>query len=151
MATIGTHTQHKTLAAIPAEKWDGYLWPSDKTEPGVLSGEPCDFSTYETGDGPANPFVVEANLYCADKDTSVSVRHIDGTYLVNIIDWKTGEDDGEINFHEILAAPALGKQALTFRQAWIPEPDPACENMNVLTPAWIGFVGFSGKEASRCQ
>jgi CRISPR type III-associated protein (TIGR04423 family) len=122
----------------------GYSWKSDNRGPELINGS---FTLPEIG---TNPYVAEANLYAKDGSVSISIEHIDGQYLIGIVNWKEIEADKSVvleeqtylthRLTELQGAENFGK--LKFMRAWIPVKDPLCENMEVLEPAWRAFKGF---------
>ena len=141
MNNTGKQLRLTSLAEVPRCDWTGYVWLSNEAAPRVLQSDAFDLAQFETPDGPTNPFIVEANLYCEATNQSLAIRHVDGAYLLNLVDWSVAAD-GEIEESTILGHSAFKGRKLTFRQAWIPKPDSACKNMSTLVPAWVGFVGF---------
>jgi CRISPR type III-associated protein (TIGR04423 family) len=35
---------------------------------------------------------------------------------------------------------------MILKEAWLPQADAACENMEVLRAAWVAFVGFEPEQ-----
>ena len=69
-----------TIKDIPAqEKYEGYLWMSDSTEPVVLDREPLPEDKISS----PNPFVVEAELYDGANLCSFSVHHAGNEIICN--------------------------------------------------------------------
>ena len=132
------YMQPDNLDNYPDKKFTGYYWMSDQTNPELVDGI---FTLPKTG---ANPFVIEANLFANDGLISVSVEHIDGKYLIGIVDWK--EVDKSIVFDPeeptYLTHRLDNHPKAKFVRAWIPVEDPECEGMEVLQPAWRAFKGF---------
>lgn len=126
------------------QEFIGYSWKSDERVPELINGK---FNLPEIG---TNPYVAEANLYAKDGSVSISIEHIDGQYLIGIVDWKEVESDKSVVLEEqtylthrltkLPGAEDFGK--LKFVRAWIPVNDPLCEKMEVLEPAWHAFKGF---------
>lgn len=131
--------QKLNLNEIPQIEYIGYLWFDNSDIPKEING-PCDFSKINT-----HPFIIEGNLKAKDNTISVSIRYLDGEYIVIMVDWdKVDEnsDDIEIVPHEYIAHGFGENKTLHFKEAWLPEPDPLCEDMKTLKPAWTAFNGF---------
>lgn len=130
--------KYKKLTEIdPKQKYEGYLWWSNKTTPEVLNNE--FINELPKGN---NPFIIEGQLYDKDNEKSYSIRFFDGYYLINCFDLN------ELKGLECIKKEYLpnrfpdGIQKLCFREFWRPEPDNFCEGMQVLKPAENVFVGF---------
>lgn len=128
-----------SLSEIPNINYEGYVWLSDKDKPCKVNNETYDFNSTAV-----NPFIVEANLYACDKSISVSIRNVNGSYHIGIVDWalvdqnKVNTSDEKFVTHKI-----KDEASMYFTQAWTNEEDDCCEGMEVLTPAWKAFVGFN--------
>ena len=137
----------KELSEIPEIEYQGYIWKSDQSEPDILNNEAYDFSTIKT-----NPFIIEGYLYSAKENISISIKQIDGEYFINKIDL-SDLDFSKENFtkHNYLSDPAISKQNkdykyINFIEFWKAEEDDLCNDMKVLKPDWVAFVGFSKEE-----
>lgn len=123
----------------------GYIWMSNAplhyvmTSPAALPA----WTALHQNQG----FIWEANLYQQDK-LSITIRQVNDGWLVSQVTWQSApaKAAGEFLEHRYLGRGMSNDQMLTVREAWQPEPDPLCEGMAVLTPAWTAFVGFSKKE-----
>lgn len=119
--------------------YEGYVWRSDESTPQVFLGEEYELSL----DVAENPFVAEAQLFDRERGVSYSVRFVDGEYRVQRYELKEEDHAEEL---EYIPAPAILKaadiQSLKYLQYWREEADALCENMNVLQPAELVFVGF---------
>lgn len=117
--------------------YEGYVWWSDENAPCVIDNEEFELQIADE----ANPFVVEAQLYCAETETSIAVKYVDGSYRNIRIENK--ELAGKISSDEKkYHATRMNGKVLRFRQYWREESDPLCEGMAVLQPAELAFVGF---------
>lgn len=128
---------------IEKSKYEGYLWYSDQTEPEVIYN--YDEFELEINDN-ANPFIIEGQLF--DGKKSISIRYVDGKYYKQefIMEELAGVDYTP----KVFKAHRMGNQAnLYFNQYWRPEPDELCENMDVLQPAELVFIGFNKKEEEK--
>lgn len=119
---------------IEKSKYQGYLWYSDKKEPQVLNNEVFELQIADD----ANPFVIEGQLY--DGMKSISIKYVDGKYIVNTYDLNAL--DGEIQ-EQMFHSHRMEGKLLKFKQIWKKQPDELCENMHVLQPAELVFVGFN--------
>jgi len=125
---------------IPSGNYQGYYWKSNMTKPKVqLSGD-IDKAVFEQ-----LPFVLEANFYDSDTETSIQIKNVDGKYLaaeINVKDCETKEYIG----HDI------GKNFLLV-EAWGNSQDETyfdddgnevsfLEGMTTKAPIWSAFKGF---------
>ena len=133
---------------VPEGEYEGYYWMSDADEPVVSRGG---MSAGEINalleDKEANPFVVEGLMFCRASGVSVSIRYVDGEYVVktfktsgSIADVKAGRYDS-ISLKRFHAHRMPGMR-LVFFQYWRDVVDPLCAGMSVLQPAEMAFVGF---------
>lgn len=131
-----TETINK-ITEIPNEKYEGYIWLSDQTSPIVLDNASYDFS--QIGE---NPFIIEALLFCKEKDFSIMVKHT-GSYVIRKYDLKAWEAEAEATeTKENLSHRIKGVKALKFIQFWKAEEDALCEGMPVLKLKATIFTGF---------
>lgn len=118
--------------------YDGYIWYSDKSSPEVFQDKDYEFDADKVG----NPFMIEGQLYDAQKMISYSIKFVDGKYLCRRYEVKStdfNKSDVEIKaFH----ANRMGNLKLRFLQYWKEEDDELCEGMKVLQPAELVFVGL---------
>lgn len=129
---------------IDNRKYSGYVWMSDDNIPEKVLHE--EDYTIEKEDQ-ANPFVIEAQLYCAEERLSISVKHVDGKYIIkeytNVGPDTANEDDIELKIFK--ANPKIGGM-LQFLQYWEEKKDdevlPTREGMVELRPSKLVFVGF---------
>lgn len=127
---------------IKLNKAFGYLWMSDMQKPKVLQGEANRTHTLTDGE---NPFVVEGMLF--DGETSTSIKYVDGKYIVKEtvladLDALNGVKSTEQEYVPSTRMKLADGKKLLFRQYWRPVTDDLCENMDVLQPAELVFVGF---------
>lgn len=128
----------KELSAIPKRKYVGYIWMSDEEVPKVLK-DPTEFDFSEIG---INPFVQEALLYCEDEEVSVMVRHT-GEYHISEFELRNFPDEYELVEKQYYPHRlGFNDKKLCFKQLWVPENDPNCEEMEVLTLKAHIFTGF---------
>ena len=97
------------LLEIPVLEYTGYIWLSDQSKPDILENETYDFSKIKQ-----NPFIIEAKLFAEKENVSVNVKHIDGKYIISIIELNNIPENAEIEDKSYLANPALEKKVLIF-------------------------------------
>ena len=119
-------------------KFQGYLWKSDNPDPEV-------FNNVETTIvlPLGNPFIIEGQLFDEHNRISVSIKYIDGNYIIS--EYKLGEIDKELESNYTMKEYLSNKmeyRMLCFRQYWRKNKDEFCENMPTLMPAQWVFVGF---------
>ena len=124
-------------------EYKGYFWLSDKDLPTILDNSSYSFKEHEN----SNPFIHEA--YFTDKEFSYSIKHFDSVgHIVTkykLLDFEKFEEA------KYLADPALKKgddriTKLIFKTEWIEEKDEFCNDMEVLKPNRVAFMGFEYSE-----
>lgn len=128
----------KELEKIINEKFEGYFWLSNEDEPANLDGHLKEFKDSLQQE---IPFVIEANFYNKTDNISISLRHVEGRYLITQIDLnKKGEgikaSDG-LHFKAI-----KGFEEVKIINLWQAEPDDMLEGMEVMQPILSIFAGF---------
>ncbi len=116
--------------------FEGYVWMSDETKPKVLQNKLFACDTIGT-----NPFVIEGLLWDKKNKVSYHITH-SGKYYVyryNLTDLPSGAQFEEVNY---LPHQLDGVNMCKFKQLWVPEKDPLCEDMQVLVMKALIFVGF---------
>ncbi|NWH03870.1 TIGR04423 family type III CRISPR-associated protein [Desulfobacter latus] len=134
-----------TLAPILSKAYTGYYWLSDADHPVILENRTIQYQPV------LNPFIIEGRLFCDQENTSISIRHIDGQYLIYQIFWDQVASENEISEDQLsyLAASGLaaaGIKRLKFRRLWQDQKEKNCEDMRVLLPGPVGFIGFEMEE-----
>lgn len=118
--------------------YDGYIWYSDKSEPEVFQSQDFEFDTDEI----VNPFIIEGQLYDAQKMFSYSIKFVDGKYICKKYQVEStdfNKSDVEIKtFH----VNRMDEKKMRYLQYWKEEDDELCEGMKVLQPKELVFVGF---------
>lgn len=123
------------MEKIQKDIYEGYVWMSDQSSPKVIFGEfELDFELCNKN------FVIEAQLFSAESNTSYSVKFVDGEYIVNKYDLNAME--GVKERKKFIANRMDGHTTLCFDQYWVEEPDKYCMNMKTLKPAALVFMGF---------
>ncbi len=118
--------------------YEGYLWYSNKTEPKILNEEEFELEISDN----ENPFVIEGQLFDADRMLSISIKYVDGKYICNSynvdsIDFNRSNVEKK-EFH----SNRMNGYKLQFLQYWTEKEDDLCEGMKVLRPTKSVFVGF---------
>ncbi len=84
-----------------AVEYSGYLWFDNENKPreidGKISGK-VDLLRMEQ-----LPFIIEGNLIAKDKSHSISIRFVDGNYIIGKVDWSKVPDDMPCEEHVYLA------------------------------------------------
>lgn len=119
--------------------YDGYIWYSDKSNPEVFQEKDFEFDT----DKIDNPFIIEGQLYDAQKRVSYSIKFVDGEYICKTYE-NVSKDvaNGEDIMLKIFHSNRMDNLKLQFLQYWKEEVDELCEGMKVLQPAELVFIGF---------
>lgn len=130
---------HNNLTDIPEKTYQGYIWYSDEEEPKVLKV----FEKFKFSEVESNPFVIEALFYCEEENISVMVRHA-GSYHIREYDLNKLPEGKVLKEKKYFAHRlGIGDKKVCFQQLWLPEEDPNCEGMEVLTLKAHIFAGFS--------
>ena len=116
---------------IPTGNFDGYYWYSNKPKPEIINNTEIVKSKLTQ-----LPFVIEANFYSRETETSIQIKNIDGKYDIAIIDLK-----------DCIIAPQfyLGHdigQDYQVVEAWEEVEDELLEGMKTQVPSWVAFKGF---------
>lgn len=121
------------METIEKAKYEGYIWKSDQSKPDTILRE----FELELHDN-ENPFIIEGQLYCEEKNLSISIRYVDGKYIVNKFNLSEVPEATEQEY----MAEFEGVHGLKFKQLWKAESDLLCAGFEVLKPAGFVFVGF---------
>ena len=133
----------KKLLDIPTNvNYNGYLWWSNAQEPNVFQNEMLPEWLIETD----NPFIMEGNLADTQNQLSYAIRFFDGEYIVNRFDLKDLSSNEFIFKSYLPNRFPLNIKNLCFKEFWKPEEDEFCDDMPVLKPAEVVFIGFNCKE-----
>lgn len=134
----GINNEITELSAIPKRKYVGYIWMSDKEEPIVLK-QPTEFDFSEIS---INPFVQEALLYSEGEKVSVMVRHTGGYHISEFYLDKFPKRYELVEKQYYPHRLGFDDKKVCISQLWLPEEDPNCEEMEVLTLKAHIFTGF---------
>lgn len=121
---------------IKEAKYEGYLWPSDQSNPEVLMGQTPKSITLRDGE---NPFITEGLLWNPEDKESISIRYVDGRYFVTTHQITPEQVTTPVNY---LPHRLPGIKSLKFLRIWKKEQDPLCEGMDTLQLKASLFVGF---------
>lgn len=124
---------------ISNSKYTGYIWYSDQNKPKLFNNEDPNIDIEDN----INPFIIEGQLF--DGTKSISIKYVDGKYCVK--EYILSDMKGEVK-DLIFYANRMGeKRQLKFKQYWREDDendeDALCENMKVLQPKELVFVGFN--------
>lgn len=122
--------------------FQGYIWMSDQSKPEVFD---CNKERLLVLDNNKNPFVIEGQLYDKTQKKSYCIKYVDGEYLVMPYDVTDDEVKNANSYY-----PNRMQKKLLFYQRWEvmkdnegdEKGDRYCENMPVLEPTGLIFVGF---------
>ena len=130
---------------IKTAKYIGYLWKSDQQKPEVLQGDK-EFCINLNDD--ETPFIIEGNLWNKDTLTTISIKFVDGKYIIKTYTL-TDEDlknSDTITQKTFIPHRLEGVHLLKFMQFWKEEKDELCEGMITLVPDKLVFVGFGNNQ-----
>lgn len=115
--------------------YEGYIWYSNDRKPKVnpkITKE--DFKIL--------PFIIEGNLYCKDKNISISIKNYDGKYHVYQVELNNFSKD-QFTEQQYLSHGLNGVSKLKMLHYWKEsEPDELLAGMKTLLPSWQAFAGF---------
>ncbi len=115
--------------------YQGYYWYSNKPKPQLVEKISKEIFT-------TLPFIVEGNLYCAEKNISISIKNIDGEYHIYQADLN-GLAKDQKTVQEYIAHDLEGVKKIKMLHYWEEsEPDELLANMTTLIPSWQAFAGF---------
>jgi CRISPR type III-associated protein (TIGR04423 family) len=123
-------------------QYEGYVWYSGERKPELID-ELFNASYFDPAarDRSDSLFIVEGNLYAAEKQRSISIRFIDGAYQIHQADL-AGIPEEQRTDQRYRSHRLDGIQQVKMMQYWAPTPDTLLEGMETLMPAWTAFVGF---------
>ena len=132
---------------IKRAAYQGYLWYSDEQIPKVFDNEEVELELDDT----VNPFVVEGQLYDMTEDRSISIKFIDGKYIINTYSGKARQfnnvsdenlTEGKIEQYAPSSRLSLGDKVLYFARIWVETEDVINDNWITLCPSGLVFKGF---------
>ena len=123
--------------------YDGYLWYSDKSKPDVLKGKPFSKDSLDKSD---NPFVIEGQLWCKENGESISIKYVDGEYIIKSTfvpkEDLNKEKSDLFTKKRYIPHHISGVEKLVFLQYWRKETDEECNSFETLLPDNLVFIGF---------
>lgn len=127
-------TSINSLLEIPKGNYTGYYWLSDAEKPEPVNGA---FTARQQ----TLPFIVEGNLYDADNDRSISIRHNGEKHIIHQYDLSnlSGFEKHPV---ALITHRLPGKGKVKFWELWKEEEDRLCAGMKTLRPYARVFVGF---------
>ena len=127
------------------QKYIGYLWLSNSKTPEEYHN-PSDISKFlENIADDKNPFIIEGQLYSRDAKKSYSIKYVDGKHIVVEYDLSNfPENWADLKKEDLkkFVPNRLTASKIVFLQYWEPQKDEFCQNMEVLQPAALVFLGF---------
>lgn len=123
---------------------EGYIWMSDSAYPICYDGFVLDCSLFQS----VNPFPIEVMLLVKESNESFVARYVDGNYIVvrkHLCDMEYTDDIYWASFNKCITPNGEKikfEKKIRMRQYWKEVLDIYCENMPVLQPAELVFVGF---------
>jgi CRISPR type III-associated protein (TIGR04423 family) len=133
--------------------YQGYIWLSDASKPIVLNNEKIEKVLVDNKEidltpffeNNINPFIIEGQLFDEKNKRSFSIKNVDGEMIVVEYDESDLKVDRDSKSYEFVpnSRMGLGDRKLKFLQKWEAEQNADCENMNVLVPAGLVFLGFT--------
>lgn len=123
---------------IESRKYQGYIWYSDQRAPVLLAGDNewgCEKNEQD------NHFIVEGQLWDEDTRTSISIKYVDGKYLVST--YQLGE---KYDLVEYVPRNMPGVSRLQFARCWRSVADENCNNFETQVLDRVVFMGLKMKE-----
>jgi CRISPR type III-associated protein (TIGR04423 family) len=127
--------------------FEGYLWKSNATHPDVFYDR-----TEIMLDDSVTPFYIEGQLWDKSSKKSVSIRFVDGEYLVK--EWTVTDDELSVEAKYVEQKSFFPNRMekvdkLLFLQYWKEVEDPYINDFKKLVPAQLVFVGLKRKEGEK--
>jgi CRISPR type III-associated protein (TIGR04423 family) len=133
--------------------YQGYIWLSDASKPIVLNNEKIEKVLVDNEEidltpffeNNINPFIIEGQLFDEKNKRSFSIKNVDGEMIVVEYDESDLKVDRDSKSYEFVpnSRMGLGDRKLKFLQKWEVELNADRENMDVLVPAGLVFLGFT--------
>ena len=127
----------------------GYLWYSDQTEPETYNNKPVELILDEK----RNHFIIEGQLDSDEEKKSISIKFIDGNYIVKTYDFNARRfiapdsavmTEGQVEQYFANSRLELS-QPLNFIRVWKTVEDKINDNWETLRPTGLVFKGFGTK------
>lgn len=119
-------------------RYEGYVWMSNEQSPRVIEGAYGGISLL----GSENPFIIEAQLYDAERMVSYSVKYVDGSYIATAYQVDSSDFNSTRVDQKVYFGHRMNNKKLHFLRYWNAVEDEFCEKQPVLQPAALVFVGF---------
>ena len=142
------------MTKIESAKYQGYLWYSDQRQPEVYLGNTSVAELIL--DESENPFIVEGNLYDTERQLSISIKFVDGKYIVTRYDLSKASSDEAVSEEYFLTSSRIRQAAGTdkadecgtsiYKRIWKAVPDLLNGGRKVLRPYGLAFAGFRKTE-----
>ena len=133
---------------IEKGKYEGWIWYSDQNKPEIITTEKeMNELTLTNGE---NPFVIEGQLWNNETMTSISIKYVDGEYIVK--QHEVAAEDFDTNKSLVtkkqFISHKMNGRIIKMLQYWRPEEDKDnfCLGFPTLQPEKIVFVGFNKKK-----
>ena len=126
------------MIKIEKSIYEGYMWYSDAKEPQIYDQEEKEWVIKED----EKPFIVEGQLYDTENMKSISIKFVDGEYLVQTHDIDSLDFNRANVDIKVFQSNRMNGRKLRFLQYWNEKEDELCENMKVLVPSKRVFAGF---------
>lgn len=120
--------------------YEGYVWYSGQQRPEVIDGL-FDKSYFEPLARNESLFIIEGNLYAPALKRSISIRFVDGQYLIHQADL-ADIDPERLTPQRYKSHRLKNIQFVKMMQYWNEVEDELLEGMKTLVPTWTAFVGF---------
>jgi CRISPR type III-associated protein (TIGR04423 family) len=137
--TVQELNERLIVFSTKTNDWQGYAWLSGNSEVEEINGDLTAFSNLSVNGN----FIYELNIYSEKFDISVSIRQLDDKWLLMEIENPSAKfaKSPEL-FRKLSLMSKIKEKKMKFIEAWLPERDALCGNLEVLRPTWIAFVGF---------
>ncbi len=125
--------------------YEGYVWYSGQPKPELIKDK-FDKSYFAPLARPDSLFIIEGNLWDEANKRSISIRNVDGQYLIYQADLADIKDEQLTSqtYKSHRLGNAQDVQYVEMKQYWDEEEDKdkLLEGMKTLVPTWTAFVGF---------
>lgn len=128
------------MVRIQLNKCQGYLWYSDQSKPTVYIDEDVELNLDEN----INPFVIEGQLYSQDTQVSVSIKYVDGRYIITryVPNERKGLEEGKIEQYVPNVRLGLRDKVLYFSRLWEECEEKEYYGFKTLRPSSLVFKGI---------
>ena len=127
-----------TITDIPLKEYEGYLWFSDQKRPSYITSS----KPFRKEDLTKHPFVVEGALYSKEDNLSISIRSIDGRYLIHQFDLSALQNNRYRQIEQEWFVSKDSQRKVKMAEIWELTSDKLCEDMETYRPAFKVFMGF---------